>query len=94
MIDEAQLHGIDLERNCQLVHRRFDREHAGALAGRAHVSRTRKIERDDRIDRAHIVDGVDRLGRPHESLGVGADVVALAESFMDERDQLAVRIRA
>ncbi len=43
-IANAQLDGVQPTGDCQLIHRRFEREHAGALARRAHPRGRRHIE--------------------------------------------------
>ena len=46
---QTQLHGIDLKRDCELVHRAFERVNAGRGARRAHVAGGRNVERDELV---------------------------------------------
>ena len=49
LVGDPQLDRVDAARDRELVHRGLEREHARALAGRAHPRRRRHVERDEPV---------------------------------------------
>jgi hypothetical protein len=94
VIREPQRDRIHLQRLGQFVHRGLQREHAHVLAGRAHVRAAGDVQHDDFVRRANVRRGVDRARRPRESFVVVGNVVPLADAFVNDRNEFAVRGRA
>jgi hypothetical protein len=58
---QAQFQWIDFERNGKLIHRAFERKHAGRGSGRPHVGRRRQVKPGKLVDVFHIGGFVEQL---------------------------------
>ena len=94
LVADAQLDRVEPQRDRELVHRRLEREHARALAGRAHPRRRRHVERDQPVRRAAVRRRVHHAGGDARSARrTRLTVERLLDDVVRDRDEPPVARR-
>ncbi len=94
LVADAQLDRIDAAGDRQLVERGLEREHAGALARRAHPRRRRQVERDQAVGGPPGRRGVHHPRRERRLLGELLHRRGLLDDVVGDRLQPAVAVGA
>ena len=93
-VPDAQLNGIDVQPNRQLVHRLLERQQPDRLARRTHGIGHRQIERRDALAGEPVGRGVERARRVHDRLGIFVGPCALRERLVGDGGERAVALGA